>query len=539
MKKQFIIALGLMVSMSTIAQKKELRTLEKAVKNNNYAEAKAAVSQLEPMLGSMDDKLKSKYYFNKAQAYYANGAGTNADFKMAISDLAKVDEKHVSEVAVIKQGLQNELLTKANTLYTTGKYSDAAKLFEMLYILVPEDEVYLYYAAASAVSAQELEVALNHYLKLRELGYTGIETQYLATNKETGEEEAFDKVTRDLYVSKLKTHIKPREAKTESKTAEITKNIALIYNSLGESEKGLEAIKVARQADPTSVELILTEANMQYKLGNKEAYTKLIKEAIKNDPNNKDLLYNLGVLASESGNIEDAKKYYNRVLELDPAYINASTNIAALILSEEVSVIEEMNSLGSSAADNKRYDELKQKRVEIYSEAIPYLEGVLKIDDDNIDVAKTKDVLGDAQTVNYVPFRNTILLSICCSYAESIEADTVYHGAALVDSQAGYWDGSQEFLDNYNNLIALNRRTKISVEAPLIKMSKKEIIELGVQREVDFSKTHTCYSGEEIADAENPASSSRIQGFIEAGFIDPVQYRQSIPWKDYNCVAIS
>ncbi|WP_417236329.1 tetratricopeptide repeat protein [Bizionia paragorgiae] len=389
MKKQFIIALGLMVSMSTIAQKKELRTLEKAVKNNNYAEAKAAVSQLEPMLGSMDEKLKSKYYFNKAQAYYANGAGTNADFKMAISDLAKVDEKHVSEVAVIKQGLQNELLTKANALYTTGKYSDAAKLFEMLYILVPEDEVYLYYAAASAVSAQELEVALNHYLKLRELGYTGIETQYLATNKETGEEEAFDKVTRDLYVSKLKTHIKPREAKTESKTAEITKNIALIYNSLGESEKGLEAIKVARQADPTSVELILTEANMQYKLGNKEAYTKLIKEAIKNDPNNKDLLYNLGVLASESGNIEDAKKYYNRVLELDPAYINASTNIAALILSEEVSVIEEMNSLGSSAADNKRYDELKQKRVEIYSEAIPYLEGVLKIDDDNIDVAKT------------------------------------------------------------------------------------------------------------------------------------------------------
>ena len=156
----------------------------------------------------------------------------------------------------------------------------------------------------------------------------------------------------------------------------------------------------------------------------------------------------------------------------------------------------------------------------------------------DISVAKTRDTLGDPQTVNYVPFRNTILLSICCSYAESIEADTVYHGAALVDSQAGYWDGSQEFLDNYNNLIALNRRTKISVEAPLIKMSKKEIIELGVQREVDFSKTHTCYSGEEIADAENPASSSRIQGFIEAGFIDPVQYRQSIPWKDYNCVAI-
>lgn len=389
MKKQFIFALAVMVSISTFAQKKELRTLEKAVKNNNYAEAKSAVSQLEPMVDSMDDKLKSKYYFNKAQAYYANGAGSNADFKMAISDIAKVDENYVSEVSEIKQTLQNELLTKANGLYTSGKYSEAAKLFEMLYILVPEDQVYLYYAAASAVSAQEVELALKHYLELRDLGYTGVEMQYLATNKETGAEESFDKNTRDVYVNKVKTHNNPRDVETESKTAEITKNIALIYSSLGETEKALEAIKIAREANPTSVDLILTEANMFYKLGDKEAYTNLIKEATQKDPNNKDLLYNLGVLSSESGNIEEAKKYYSKVLELDPAYINASTNIAALILAEETAVIEEMNSLGSSVADNKRYDQLKQKRADIYNEAIPYLEKVLEVDEDNIDVAKT------------------------------------------------------------------------------------------------------------------------------------------------------
>ncbi|MBQ0767883.1 MAG: tetratricopeptide repeat protein [Bizionia sp.] len=389
MKKQFIFALAVMVSISTFAQKKELRTLEKAVKNNNYAEAKSAVSQLEPMVGSMDDKLKSKYYFNKAQAFYANGAGSNADFKVAISDLAKVDENHVSEVSAIKQTLQNELLTKANGLYTSGKYSEAAKLFEMLYILVPEDQVYLYYAAASAVSAQEVEIALKHYLELRDLNYTGIEMQYLATNKETGVEESFDKITRDVYVNKVKTHSNPKDVKTESKTAEITKNIALIYSSLGETEKALEAVKIAREANPSSIDLILTEANMHYKLGDKAAYTALIKEATQKDPNNKDLLYNLGVLSSESGNIDEAKKYYGKVLELDPAYINASTNIAALILSEETAVIEEMNSLGSSVADNKRYDELKQKRSDIYNEAIPYLEKVLEVDEDNIDVAKT------------------------------------------------------------------------------------------------------------------------------------------------------
>jgi 7-cyano-7-deazaguanine synthase len=157
----------------------------------------------------------------------------------------------------------------------------------------------------------------------------------------------------------------------------------------------------------------------------------------------------------------------------------------------------------------------------------------------NIDVAKTKDVLGDPQTVNYVPFRNMMMLSICCAYAESVEAGTVFHGAALVDSQAGYWDGSNEFLDSINNIISLNRRDRIVVEAPLIKLSKKEIIELGIQLQVDFSNTHTCYSGNKVADASNPASSSRIKGFIEAGYIDPVKYTQKIPWDQYHCAKIS
>ncbi len=93
-----------------------------------------------------------------------------------------------------------------------------------------------------------------------------------------------------------------------------------------------------------------------------------------------------------------------------------------------------------------------------------------------IEVALTRDVLGDAQTVNYVPFRNQMLLSICCAIAESLEANTVFHGAAQVDTQAGYWDGSNEFLEAINSLTSLNRKHRIKIEAPLIEKSKKEII---------------------------------------------------------------
>ena len=149
----------------------------------------------------------------------------------------------------------------------------------------------------------------------------------------------------------------------------------------------------------------------------------------------------------------------------------------------------------------------------------------------NIDVAHARDVLGDAQTVNYVPFRNMMMLSIACAYAEAIEANVVYHGSALVDSQAGYWDGSKEFLSSINSLIGLNRKSKIKIEAPLIKLSKQQIVKLGIDNKVKFEDTWTCYEGNEKACGYCTACSSRIQGFLQNNIKDPVEYeRTDIPW---------
>tara|TARA_Y100000310_G_scaffold309453_1_gene353555 strand:+ start:335 stop:1042 length:708 start_codon:yes stop_codon:yes gene_type:complete len=158
---------------------------------------------------------------------------------------------------------------------------------------------------------------------------------------------------------------------------------------------------------------------------------------------------------------------------------------------------------------------------------------------DDIDVAKTKDVLGDPQTVNYVPNRNMMMLSICTAYAESLGAGTVFHGSALVDSQAGYWDGSVEFLEAINNVNKLNRRDRVIIEAPLIDKSKKEIVELGVELGVDFEATWTCYEGKELACGHCPACSSRIKGFLDAGYIDPRKYNRDIPWEEHGCQEIS
>ena len=146
-------------------------------------------------------------------------------------------------------------------------------------------------------------------------------------------------------------------------------------------------------------------------------------------------------------------------------------------------------------------------------------------DIDNPDISK---MAGDAQPVSYVPFRNQLFNTIGCAYAESKGADKVWYGAAEVDSLAGYWDGSKEFVSAMNALVALNRESRITIEAPLLTMSKEAIVEEGVRLGVDFGKTWTCYSNREdgLADATTPSSSMRVKGFIDAGYQDPVQYVQ-------------
>ncbi|WP_055444986.1 tetratricopeptide repeat protein [Lacinutrix himadriensis] len=388
MKKQVIIALALSISAFSFGQKKELKTAEKAIKNNDFSVAKSILDQAESMLSGMDDKSKDKFYYLKGKALYANGTGSDADLDLAIENFDKVNNAYKVEIGDVKQDLINTLLTNSNSQYTSGKYLDAVKGFEKLYKLIPTDTTYLYYAASSAITGKDFDSAVKNYETLLNLGYTGITKQYVATNVETGEVEVFSETQRDLYV-KSGAYIKPAEKVSESKRGEIVKNLAFIYLNNGESEKALTAVKAAREMDPTDSDLILSEANLHYKNGDKVKYKALIEEAIQLDPNNTDLIFNLGVVAADNGEMDKAKEYYTKVISLDPENVNAQTNMAALILGEENALIEEMNGLGTSNADNLRYDELKAKRTGLYNNAVPYLEAVLKVQPKNTEVAKT------------------------------------------------------------------------------------------------------------------------------------------------------
>ena len=101
------------------------------------------------------------------------------------------------------------------------------------------------------------------------------------------------------------------------------------------------------------------------------------------------MVFNLGVVNADKGNFNDAISYYNKAIEINANYTKAYLNAAALILDREGPMIEEMNSLGTSTADYNRYDELKIERENLYREAIPYLEKVYELENDNLNAART------------------------------------------------------------------------------------------------------------------------------------------------------
>ena len=132
----------------------------------------------------------------------------------------------------------------------------------------------------------------------------------------------------------------------------------------------------------------MTAANIYFELGNKEAFKVAMAEAIEKDPNNAILYYNLGVVSADLGEKDDAISYYEKSIELDPNNENSYLNLVALVLEGEQDIVSQMNSLGTSRADNLKYDELKESRENLYKQCVPILKDLISINN-NIEAIRT------------------------------------------------------------------------------------------------------------------------------------------------------
>lgn len=156
--------------------------------------------------------------------------------------------------------------------------------------------------------------------------------------------------------------------------------------------------------------------------------------------------------------------------------------------------------------------------------------------DERIPVPKdrTAEEIGAGIPVTYVPGRNTIFLAFALAWAEVLGAEDIFFGANILD-YSGYPDCRPEYLRAFEQMANLatragvEGRARFRIHAPLLRMTKAEIIRRGHQLGVDYRLTWSCYdpverAGEVLACGRCDSCHLRRRGFAEAGLIDPIPY---------------
>jgi 7-cyano-7-deazaguanine synthase len=151
---------------------------------------------------------------------------------------------------------------------------------------------------------------------------------------------------------------------------------------------------------------------------------------------------------------------------------------------------------------------------------------------DTIDVPKDTELESNKIPITYVPARNTIFLSFALAWAETLNAYDIFIGVNALD-YSGYPDCRPEYIKSFQDMANLATKTgveneqQLTIHTPLINLTKAEIIQKGIALGIDYSLTHSCYDPSAKGQPCGHCDSCqlRLNGFLEAGYIDPLKYQ--------------
>ncbi|WP_395058553.1 tetratricopeptide repeat protein [Flavobacterium sp.] len=416
MKTKFKIIIGLLFfSLTTFAQKDQVKILKKIyakeiITDADLVDYKKNATKYGDVAIEEEDKVYSEFYKSILPILEINALGAN------VTTMQKANFINMETISDLSSGLNGTLDFEKKTgkkLYTDKinetirnfkpifweyvvvldgqkKYKEVSQAAYLIYQLDKKDLERLYIAAEYALRAKEYDKSIQYYNELNALKYTGESTTYIAKSKVNDEYNAFSSLAeRDIAV-KIGTHTDPKIEKTPSRTGSIYKNIVESYIAKNDIPGAKKAIVDARLTNPDDTSLILTEANLYLKTEDFDTYKKLITEVLAKNPNDADLFFNLGVISSKSKDGQaEAEKNYLKAIQIDPKYRNAYINLAVLKLEGETKLLDQMNKLGTSPADSKKYDVLKAKREGLYKSALPYLEKAEELFTGDADIKST------------------------------------------------------------------------------------------------------------------------------------------------------
>jgi tetratricopeptide (TPR) repeat protein len=388
-KKILVLILLLTFSINGFSQKDEMKAASKALSKSNFNEAAAQLSKVRGMVDNLDDKTKAKFYFMEAKVYNATGKLDEAvNALKALMDFEKKigKPKYTKEAKPMLDNLVKSVREKGIEQYQNQKWDLAKVTLEKVFILSPADTVFLQYAGAAALKAKDYDLAIKDFKKLIDLDFKGITTNYTAVNIKTGKRENLgSKNYMDLMV-KSGEYKDPKVEKVGPVTASLYNNLASAYLAKKELDKAKETIEQARKQDANNINVILTQASIEYELGNKSKFTDLMKEAVKLQPDNPSLFFNIGVVSMDQGKADEAIAAYKKAIELKPDYSDAWLNLAYAEIADDKKLVAEMEKYIN---DFDKFDEIKAKQLEMYRKALPTFEKALEFNKERTDFMRT------------------------------------------------------------------------------------------------------------------------------------------------------
>ena len=166
-----------------------------------------------------------------------------------------------------------------------------------------------------------------------------------------------------------------------------------------------------------------------------------------------------------------------------------------------------------------------EKRLEVSIEYLAKIGGS-SLTDKNIEVSEA-NLESEEVPTSYVPFRNANILAIATSWAEVLQANSIYMGAVSEDS-SGYPDCRPEFFVAFESAIETGTKpeTNIKIKTPIIHLSKAEIVQKGIELGAPLHLSWSCYRNEGAACGTCDSCALRLRGFERADAIDPILYKK-------------
>ena len=374
MKKQILtIALGVL-TVSSFAQKNELKAAEKAVKNQDFTTAVTSINSAEALIANADAKSKSKFYFLKAQAF-----GGKKDYETAANAYNELfafeketgKKRYTDKAMPLLELLKNEINDKAFKLHGEKNFSASSKAFYTRYLMDKKDTLFLSNSAQLAFQGGNLDAAIVYYKELVNLGYTGVSDVYEAVDKATNKPKTFNSKEEMNLMMKTGNYMNAVTKKSPSKRGKILKGLVDVLSKQKKYDEAVVVIKKAREINPDDLELLLAEAFLYNDLKQPEKFEALMKQATEKDPTNPDLFFNIGIVNYNAKNVDQAVKFFTKAVEIKADYPKGNWMLANSMLLVDEDIIKKMNAL--PASDMKNYDKYEKDRKALFAKILPVL----------------------------------------------------------------------------------------------------------------------------------------------------------------------